>query len=134
LCLIERVSSELVGWCGPRSFRGVTSSTKEGGLVNSFEELFVGGMSRVVWALCDSSTSRWLIRALILGGETCLALIGVHHLIVSLLEAIRGSHRSLKGGRTLLRRVGRPVHLSYRVIIGHADLSIVLIVFPNEKL
>ena len=89
-------------------------------------------MSRVVRALSDSSTSGWLIWALILGGETCLALVGVQHLIVRLLEAIRGSHRSLKGGRTLLRGVGSPVHLSYRVIIGHADLSIVLIVFPNE--
>lgn len=133
MCLIERVSPELVGWCGPRSFRGVTSCTKEGRLVNSFKELFVGGMSRVVRALSDSRTGRGLIRALILGGETCLALVGVHHLIVSLLEAIRGCHRSLKGGRTLLRGVGGPVHLSYRVIIGHADLSIVLIVFPNEQ-
>ena len=134
MCLIERVSPELVGRCGPRSFRGVTSCTKEGRFVNSFEELFVGGMSRVVRALSDSSTGGRLIRALVLGGETCLALIGVHHLIVSLLEAIRGGHGSLKGGRTLLRGVGGPVHLSYRVIIGHADLSIVLIVFPNEKL
>jgi hypothetical protein len=88
LRLIERVSPELVGRCGPRSFRGVTSCTKEWGLVNSFEELFVGGMSRVVRALSDSSTCRGLIRALILGRETCLALISVHHLIVSLLEAI----------------------------------------------
>jgi hypothetical protein len=132
LCLIERVSPELVRWCGPRSFRGVTSCTKEGRLVNSLEELFVGGMSWVVRALRDSSTSWWLIRALVLRRETCLALIGVHHLIVSLLEAIRGSHGSLNGGRTLLRGVGGPVHLSNRVIIGHADLSIVLIVFPNE--
>lgn len=132
MCLIQRVSPELIGRCWPRSFRGVTSCTEEWGLINSFEELFVGGMSRVVRALSDSSTCRGLIRALILGGETSLALISVHHLIVSLLEAIRGRHRSLDGARTLFRGVGGPVHLCYRVIIGHADLSVVLIVFPNE--
>lgn len=132
LCLIKRVSLELVYWCGPHSFRGVTSCAKEWGLINSLEELFVRGMSRVVRALCDSGTCRRLIRALILGRETCLALVGVHHLIVSLLEAIRGSHRSLNGGRSLLRGVGGPVHLCHGVIISHADLSIVLIVFPNK--
>jgi hypothetical protein len=133
LRLIERVSPELVGRCGPRRLRGVTSCAKEWGLIYGFEELFVGGMSRVVGALSDPRTCWGLIGALVLGGETCLALVSVHHLIVSLLEAIRGSHRSLDGGRTLLRGVGSPGHLCYRVIIGHADLSVVLIVFPKDQ-
>ena len=86
--LIERVSPELVGRCGPRRLRGVTSCAKEWGLIYGFEELFVGGMSRVVGALSDPRTCWGLIGALVLGGETCLALVSVHHLIVSLLEAI----------------------------------------------
>jgi hypothetical protein len=68
LRLIERVSPELVGWCGPGRLRGVTSCAKEWGLVYGFEELFVGGMSRVVGALSDPSACWGLIRALVLGG------------------------------------------------------------------
>ena len=114
-------------------FWGAPSGTKEWWLINCFEEFLVGCMCWVERAFGNLLAKRrfllYLWRALILGRKPSLALIAVHHLIVS-LEPIRSSHRTLKiCWRILVRRIWSPVHLCNRIIVSHADLSIILVVF-----
>jgi hypothetical protein len=134
LSFIERTWPEFIHKCR-LIFGSTASGTKEWWLIDRFEEFLISGMSWVVRAFGNLLAKRRLLlcfwRALILRGwQPSLALIVVHHLIVS-LEPTGGSHGTLKICRGIfVWRIRSPAHLCHRVIVSHADLAIILVVFP----
>ena len=134
LCLIEGARSVFINKDGfLRALWCIPSGSEEWRFINSLEELGGSCVSRVEWALCDLGRGLHFLLG-VAWGKAGLTLVTVHHLIVC-LEAIRGCHLScLKICRgILLRGIRCSVHLSHGVIVSHADLPIVLIVFTINR-
>jgi len=147
------VAGRLVSALSP-AYRGSTSletgsSTKNMILLDSFEEFWVSLVRWIVWAVCDADSRigeilhrLWGIRltpfptmAHCVLVRSLIWLIGVHHLIVChLLKTISWSVVHRVRLRIFLRWKWAPCHLGHRVVIGHLNLSIILVVFAIKSL